>query len=176
MFNIDWSKPLLLNIKDGPPDLAVNVAAAKSSILAAFPSGMRDSTVVTITVHNQLTLIPPSLPISGAVEAYGSDAKGVVVLIQLTHHIQQVGGILVPAGFIAVVAASAQTIYCIGGTIPAGQSVNFQMEVIWKENTEVSCWDGGTISAEVDPLSSITEVSKSNNKASMTIGVFVGVC
>ncbi len=155
-------KPTLLAVQNGLPDLTVNVVAAKSSILyGGTPS---ESSLVTIAVQNRLSIVPgPIVRGKQLLKMYGSAATNVMVLILLSSYLQQVGGVSVPAGFQS--AASQNSLYFFGGSIPAGASVDFLIEVIAKQ--EVSTW--ATIWAQVDPYAYIQELSKSNNWGSASI-------
>jgi hypothetical protein len=98
---------------------------------------------------------------------YGSDVNYVLVSVELSTGLQQVGGMSLPAGFSAAVTSNHQIIVFSGGPIPAGTSVDFVIEVIGGYNI-----GNTTILAEVDPNNFIVEVDENNNKASATILVW----
>jgi hypothetical protein len=160
-------QPFLLTISNGPPDLTVNVTPARNLIYGGPMPGMpQDSSLVTITVRNRLSFLPgPILAKEPILQAFGSEAKGVMVSIGLTSGLRQVGNMSVPAGFQSAVAPNNQTIFFFGGTIPVDASADFVIEVIG----DYGCGYSASIFAEVDPYSFITEVSKTNNKGSATI-------
>lgn len=158
----------LMKIYNGPPDLTVSVVPEKSMIQGgAVPGGPQDSSLVTITVQNRWTFYPGPIVMEepNTIPVFGSDAKNVTLAISLSPGLHQVGNITAPAGFIAAITPNGQTIYLFGGTILAGDWADFAIEVIGDTN----CGSFLPILVEVDPFSTITEVSKSNNKASATI-------
>jgi hypothetical protein len=160
MNKFDISKLVPVQIVNGRPELIVKVEASTGSL--SLKRDPKDSSVLTITVQNRLRFIlhPPT------VAASGSDANDVMVYIQLSSILQQVGGMVVPSGFQAAVTQDHHTVFCFGGTIPAGGSVVFEIEVIG---------DGlgvATILAEVDPYNLIAENLESNNTGSATIYIY----
>ncbi len=168
-------QPFLLTISNGPPDLTVNVAPARNWINGGpIPNMPQDSSPVTITVQNRLSFLPGPIPAKEPIlPAFGSDAKGVLVSIGLTSGLRQVGNMTAPSGFQSAVAPNNQTIFFFGGTIPAGTSADFVIEVIG--DSDGGCTSLASILAEVDPFSFIIEVSKTNNKGSATISI-MNIC
>jgi hypothetical protein len=168
-------QPFPLTISNGPPDLTVNVVPARNWIYSgSMPNMPQDSSTVTITVQNRLSFLPSS-PVEAPepiLPVFGSDAKGVLISIGLTSGLRQVGNMTAPSGFQSAVAPNNQTVFFFGGTIPAGASADFVIEVIGDEG---GCVSHASILAEVDPYSFITEVSKTNNKGSATI-LIVSLC
>ncbi len=167
------TQAFLLTISNGPPDLTVNVVPAKSMIYGGPVPGMpQDSSLVTITVQNRLSFLPgligSTLGKEPILQAFGSEAKAVIVSIRLTSDLRQIGNMIMPAGFQSAVAPNNQTIFFFGGTIAADASVDFVIEVIG----DYACGVNASILAEVDPFSVITEVSKTNNKGSATIWIW----
>jgi hypothetical protein len=81
--------------------------------------------------------------------------------------LKQVGNMMIPGGFQCAVAPSNSFVFCWGGTITAGASVIFRMEVIG----EYGC--GYKVSPQVsaDPYNWISEASEVNNDASTEIFV-----
>jgi hypothetical protein len=163
----------LFKIFYGPPDLTVRVLPAKSWIYGGpIPGVPQDSSLVTVTVQNRFSL-PPSFPGPVAVEepdtlsVFGSDARGVLVSIGLTNGLEQVGGLSLAPGFQAAIAPDKKSMFFYGGTVLAGASVDFQFEVIGP----YGCDYKGSILAEVDPYSFISEADKTNNKGNATIAV-----
>jgi hypothetical protein len=160
-------EPIVLSVQNGPPDLTVSIHLSTNHIMRAEQNqGPVDSSLVTIIVQNRLSFHPGPIVPGGFLGAFGSDVKGVMVTIVLSSGLQQVGGIAVPAGFQAAIAPNHQTVFCFGGDIPAGSSVNFEIEVIAVGGTYQE-----TISAQVDPYSVIPEASETNNQASASIFV-----
>ena len=158
-FDITKLVPIQLNITSGQPDLTVRVVPSPNFLLRDFQP--IDSSVITITVQNRLRFRPPSVS--------GSDANNVAVYIYLSSHLQQVGNMGLPAGFQAVVTPDHHTVFCFGGTIPAGGSVDMIIEVIEVVGEN---WVGdATIEAVVDPYNSITENLEENNIGSGIIWV-----
>jgi hypothetical protein len=161
---IAQSRPLLLNgvqldeiqVFPGQPDLTVT---AQNTRPIFTPNGEpRDSSLVTISVQNRLTA-SQSLP----ARFFGSEARGILVSVAIPAPLSQVG-MTIPSGFTCGVASGNHNILCWGGTIAAGGSVDFLIEVISEDLA------GGfvivNVQAEVDPYSWIAEVSETNNKAS----------
>lgn len=159
-------QPLELKVLNGKPDLTVNIIPAKSIIFGgAIPGVPQDSALVTITVQNRLFFSPA--PAKGLL-AFGSAAKGVFLYIELSQGLHQVGNISVPPGFMtAVLPPNNQTIFCYNGTIQAGTSVDFIIEIIGDPN----CGSHLMITAEVDPYNWIDEASEGNNKGRASIFV-----
>jgi hypothetical protein len=159
MNKFDISKLVPVQFINGYPDLVVRIETSVNSLwLLNQPN---ESSVITITVHNRLHFIsrPPSLAASG------SDAKDVVLYIQMSAGLQQVGGMVVPAGFQASVVSNHHTVYYFGGGIAAGESVVFVIEVIGEHPGGIA-----TISAEAN-LRNLTTENLENNKASVVINV-----
>lgn len=166
-----FTKPMLLGIQNGLPDLTVNVVAAKKFIWYVGAGAPLDSSLVTITVQNRLSIFPgPMIDTRQPLKVYGSEATSVTLMILFSAYLELAGGVSMPAGFQS--AASQNSVFFFGGNIPAGASLDFMIEVIAKE---AGCSRSATILAQVDPYSYIHEVSRSNNWGSATINILCPV-
>ena len=159
----------IIKLYQGPPDLAVSVVPAKNWIYGGpIPGVPQDSSLVTVKVENRFSFPPPSpepIVADNTFPVFGSDAKGVLVAVTLTNGLQQVGNMILPAGFQSAVAPDRKTLFFYNGTILAGASVDFQFEVIG----DYGCGYNASILVEADPYSFITETNKANNRGSATI-------
>jgi hypothetical protein len=174
------AKLIPIEIAPGPPDLTVYVTASKTKIAGPIPPEIkeRESSLITITVHNRLTAPQLSqLPqhVEGSLRLSGSEAKGVTLNVEMTEGLSQVGNMIVPRGFQCAVATNNHFVFCWGGTIPAGVSVQFQVEVIAAFVEAIKGYDCGvgrsSVRAVVDAHNFILEASEVNNEASSAITI-----
>jgi hypothetical protein len=165
--------PILLKPDSGPPDLVLRASAAPALLPAVSSGSPIDTTVVTLTVENRFT--PYGNPVVGKyLRFFGSDARDVLVYVDLPPLLAQVGNILADGGFQCGVTGNNQTVFCWNGTIPAGASVDIQIEV--RSVAQDSCsnfWS--EIRAHVDPYGWIPEAYETNNDATTAI-FLVGPC
>jgi Right handed beta helix region len=161
-------RPNPIVIHPGPPNLTVHTSAAPNSIYGGpNVNGVNESSVVTITVQNLLTLPQSPHPSPVPLQLFGSEARGVSVSVSMPALLSQVGNMVIPSGFQCAVAPNNHYVFCWGGTIPAGDSVVFQVEIIGA----YSCGYTANVQAVADPYNWISETSETNNDASS--GIFV---
>lgn len=131
-------------------------------------NGVNESSVVTITLQNRLTLLHRPHLFEGTLRHFGSEAQGVSVSVSMPASLSQVGTIITPSGFQCAVAPNNHYVFCWGGTIPAGDSVAFQVEIIGA----YGCGYTANVQAVADPYNWISEASETNNDASSGISVY----
>jgi hypothetical protein len=156
-----------IEIVPGLPDLTVQTRAAPTRIYGGTNlAGINESSTITITVHNRLTA--PQLPqrFEGTLRLFGSEAKGVSLSVSMPAALSQVGA-AIPGGFQCAATPTNHYVFCWGGNIPAGGSVEFQVDVIG----EYGCGFMADVRAVVDPHNWIPEASDTNNEATSTISV-----
>lgn len=160
-------KPNQFVIRSGPPDLVMRMSASPTSIYGGPWNGVNEISIVTITVENRLTF-RKLMPGQARAVGHGSDARGVLVSIDIPAPLSQVGNVTAPIGFQCAVSPNNHTVICWGGTIPAGKSINIEIAVIG----EYTCGSTVEMRAVVDPYSWIGEASETNNEATVKIDVY----
>lgn len=158
-----------VEIIPGLPDLTVFTSAAPTLIYGGPINNANDSSVVTITVQNRLTAPERGYLFEGTFWMYGAEARGVFVSIAMPTSLSQVGNMRIPSGFECAVTANNHNVFCWGGNIPAGGSVEFLLQVI---GGAYGCGYTANVQTEVDPYSWIAEASETNNNASSAISVY----
>jgi hypothetical protein len=162
-------QPFPIVIVPGPPDLTVQISAVPNSIYGGpNPNGVNESSLVTITVQNRLTAPQEPQLFEGTLRLFGSEARGVSISVSMPASLSQVGNMGIPSGFQCAVAPDNHHVFCWGGTIPAGGSVAFQVEIIGA----YGCGYRANIQAVADPYNWIAEASETNNDASSEIFVY----
>jgi hypothetical protein len=162
----------LLQVYNGPPDLAViRVAAPRGVVVGEKIGGVQDSTLVIVTIQNRFSPPPQPFAVQGNTwPVFGSDARNVLVMVTLTNGLYQIGNFVLPPGFQAAISPDRKSIFFLGGTIAAGASVDFQFEVAG-ESVDPVCYYPASILVEADPFSYLVEADKTNNRGSGTIFV-----
>src|SRR5215471_13074086 len=85
--------PQPIQIHDGKPDLDVRISADPTSIDGHTPPGFQDLSLITISVENRLTVPQGFFRYEGVLHVFGSEAKPVLIHIDLPAPLAQVGNV-----------------------------------------------------------------------------------
>jgi hypothetical protein len=162
------SSPIIFQVFPGQPDLAV---IAQNSKPIGMYSNPRESSLVTISVQNHLT-IQQGKQQGSPLRVFGSEVQAVLMTVAIPIPLSQIGGLIVPKGFMCGIVSGNHNVICFGGPIGAGGSVDFGIEVISEDLKELCGERMVYVQAEVDPGSAIAEVSETNNAASTGVVIY----